>query len=388
MSEPMPNHPDLIVQVTRRWRTVLVFVVLGVGAALAYAFLTPVWYAATLTVVPSQRNQDAASSLAAKLPIGIDALSTDVQRIQAVMASASVADEVIAKFRLQERYGTSHIEQARRALAEHCTTGVDRKSSVVSLTCEDKDPQRAMEMAAFFGDVANRVFARISVSSAREERKFLETQVVKARKDVEETSQKLREFQEKHRIIDLPEQSKAVMSAMASLQGEMLSKQLELSYLARFSARNEPSVVQLEQQIAIMENKIKQLADSSPSMLRGTGSGAGSAGPNATFFPDAMSVPALRFELEQLLREQKVRETVFALMTQRYEMARVDEARDTSTFQILDQPTLPTYKNRPNRKKIVVLAFLGSIAAAIGWIRFPVWWRRRVSKVASSSTNA
>ena len=76
----------------------------------------------------------------------------------------------------------------------------------------------------------------------------------------------------------------------------------------------------------------------------GIGRGSGSS---ANFFPNAMSVPELRFELEQLMREQKIEETVFGLMTQRYEMASVDEARDTSTFQILDHPTLPTYRSRP-----------------------------------------
>jgi len=322
-------------------------------------------------------------SLVAKLPMGMDAIATDVQRIKAVLTSNTVADEVIAKFHLQERYGTEHIEHARKALADHCSTSVDKKSSVVSLTCEDKDPAQAVAMAAFFGEVANRVFARISVSSAREERRFLETQVVKARQDVEDASGKLREFQEKHHIIDLPEQSKAVMSAMASLEGEMLSKQLELSYLSRFSGRNEPGVVQLQQQIGIMEAKLNEL--SAASQVAVTNAGSGSAAPASGdkekgFFPGAMSVPMLRFELEQLMREQKVRETVFALMTQRYEMARVDEARDTSTFQILDQPTLPTYKSRPKRKQIVILGTVGGIVVGLACIYIPLWWRRRFSR--------
>ena len=70
-------------------------------------------------------------ALMSNLP-GVDALggagSTDVQRIQAVLTSNSVADEVIEKFELKERYGTPHIEHARAALADHCTTAVDRKS--------------------------------------------------------------------------------------------------------------------------------------------------------------------------------------------------------------------------------------------------------------------
>ncbi len=361
---------DLVVILARRWKTLALTAVLGAAAATAYALLVTEWYAATLTVVPSQRSQDiAAMSLAAKLP-GLESFSTDVQRIQAVLASTSVADEVIQKFALQASYGTAHLEQAREALHQHCTIGVDRKSSVVWLTCEDPEPQRAMDMARSFGEIGNKVFGRVSVSSAREERVFLEGQVAKARHDVDEASQKLREFQEQHKVIDLPEQSKAVIGAMAQIKGEMVSKQIELSYLSGFSGRGESSVQQLQQQIAVMDQKLQQME-----AAQGTAPAAGSA----AFFPNAMNVPQLRFELEQLMREQKIQETVFGLMTQRFEMARVDEARDTSSFQILDYPTLPTFRSRPRRRQIFMVGIAGGLALGAAWILVPLWWRRRVT---------
>jgi tyrosine-protein kinase Etk/Wzc len=367
---------DVFALLLRNWGKLAAGAILGLGIAIGYALLAPQWYSATLTVVPSQHSQDsAAMAIASKLPAALDTFSTDVQRIQAVLKSTSVSDEVIEKFKLKERYGQAHIEQAREALWAHCGTSVDRRSGVVSLSCEDKDPKMAMEMTAFFGDVGNRVFGRVSVSSAREERKFLEEQVMKARNDVDEASRRLREFQEAHKVVDLPEQSKAVISAMASIKGDLISKQLELSYLTSFSARTEASVVQLQQQIAIMESKLKQLEDDEHATLARTGSGAGSG--SANFFPEAMSVPQLRFELEQLMREQKIQETVFSLLTQRYEMAKVDEARDTSTFQILDYPTLPTFRSRPDRRKIAILGFLAGLALAVSWIVMPAWWRHR-----------
>ncbi len=375
----LTQQTDYLVLVSQRWRIVMCGVLLGLAAGILYAFLTPPWYAATLTVVPSQRSQDTtAMSLAARLPGALDMVSTDVQRIQAVLQSRSVADEVIQKFELLKHYGETHIEKARAKLAEHCVTNADKRSSLVSLTCEDHDPKRAMEMAAYFGEVGNRVFGRVSASSAREERRFLEDQVIKARKDVDDASQKLRAFQEAHKIIDLPEQSKAVISAMASIKGELISKQLELSYLSSFSARTEASVVQLQQQIAIMESKLAQLEKQAQVERQSTGSATGSG--SADFFPNAMNVPELRFELEQLMREQKIRETVFDLMTQRFEMAKVDEARDTSTFQILDQPTLPTYRSRPKRSKCAVTGVAGGVGAALAWILLPVWWRRRAGQ--------
>jgi tyrosine-protein kinase Etk/Wzc len=367
---------DLARLALRRWRTVALAAVIGTAAGVTYAMLAPPWYSATLTVVPSERSQDsAAMSLAARLPVGLDNFSKDVQRIQAVLNSNSVRDEVIKKFDLGNLYGTDYLEHTRTALAEHCVTSADRKSGLVNLRCEDKDPARAKAIAEYFGEVGNKVFGRVSASSAREERRFLEEQVIKARTDVDEASRKLREFQEQHKIVDLPEQSKAVISAMASIKGELISKQLELSYLTSFSARTEASVVQLQQRIAILASKLAQL-EKTTSLTSASGSAAGSNKPD--FFPNAMNVPELRFELEQLLREQKIRETVFSLMTQRHEMAKVDEARDTSTFQILDYPTLPTFRDRPKRRKIVMLGLSGGVALGLAVIMLPAW-RRRIS---------
>jgi tyrosine-protein kinase Etk/Wzc len=369
----------------RSWRTLAVFIVLGVVGGLVYGLVAPKWYQATLTVVPSQTSKDSpAMSLMANLPSisGLDSsIHTDVQRINAVLTSNSVADQVIDKFQLMRRYDVAYRERAREALAGHCHTSADRRSGVVTLSCEDKEPKVAMEMAAYFGEVGNQVFKRVSASSAREERKFLESQVVKARSDVDDASRQLREFQVKHKVIDLPEQSKAVISAMASIQGELLSKQLELSYLTSFSARTEAGVLQLQQQIDIMQKKLAQLESSqttSATPRKGSNAVGSGSGANDEFFPDAMTVPALRFELEQLLRDQKIKETVFFLMTQRFEMAKVNEARDTSTFQILDQPTLPTYKIRPNRIKALVLAVLLGLAAGAAFILLPVFWRKKI----------
>ena len=364
---------DLVVVLARRWKTLALCLVVGTALGVGYALIAPEWYSATLTVVPAQKSQDSsAMSIAAKLPVALDTVQTDVQRIQAVLASSSVADEVIEKFKLDEHYGTSHREHTRAALAEHCVSTVDRKSGLVALSCEDQDPTRARAMAEYFGEVGNRVFGRVSVSSAREERKFLEDQVVKARHDVDESSRKLREFQEQHKIIDLPEQSKAVISAMAQIKGEIVSKQIELGYLSGFSGRGESNVQQLQQQIAAMDGKLKQLEQAQHVVGEGSGS--------ASFFPDAMKVPELRFELEQLMREQQIEETVFGLMTQRFEMAKVDEARDTSTFQILDHPTLPTYRSRPQRKRAGVLGLVGGLGAGALLILAPLWWRRRVTE--------
>jgi tyrosine-protein kinase Etk/Wzc len=366
-TEQLAEPLDVLLLLLRRWRTVAVFTLLGLACGAVYAYLATPWYAATITVIPSQHAPQGGGP-GGVAPNGLDALALDVQRIKSVLVSSAVIDAVADRFALDAHDRTMDRQRMRELLGQRCYAYVDKDPGLVALACEDTSPAFAARMAELFGEEGNRVFGNIFVSSAREERKFLEAQVEKTRRDLAEASRKLREFQRTYKIIDLPEQSKAVISAMATIEGEIVSKQLELSYLAGFSADTESNVVQLKHQLAALAAQLKQLE---------------TAGTTRTsdFFPAAMSVPELRFQLDELVREQKLQETLFFVMNQRYETAKVDEARDTSTFQILEHATVPSQPFKPKRRQLVELGCLMGAALSSAWILVPVWWRRRTRRL-------
>jgi tyrosine-protein kinase Etk/Wzc len=371
-------EPDLVALLIPRWKTLLVCAAVGLGAGIGYALVAPNWYEARMAVLPSQDGEN--SKLAKVAALGAaaglsPAVSSEVQRIHTVLSSVSVADAVIAKFDLQQCYGTRSLEQTRKRLREHCSTSIELKAGVVVVACEDRDAELARAMTAYFGEVGNAVFERITVSTARGERRFLEQMVAKAKEDVDRSSQELREYQERHRVLDLTAQSKAVISAIATLEGDLISKRIQLTYLKGFASPDEPRVRQMSDQVAIVEREIRRLESSS--------SDDHAAG---EFFPEALRVPALRFELEQLLRAQKIHETVYALLTQRLAMTRVDEARDTPAFQILDPPTGATAPSRPRRARIAALGTAGGLALGVLCILAPFWWRRRVLTAIKQDT--
>jgi len=370
---------SLVALLIPRWKTLLVCAALGLGAGIGYSLAAPAWYEARLAVLPSQDGEN--SKLAKVAALGAaaglsPAVSTEVQRIHAVMSSVSVADAVIAKFDLQQRYGAGSIERTRKRLTEHCGTSLELKAGIVVVACEDRDPKVAREMTSYFGEVGNAVFERITVSTARGERRFLEQMVAKTQEEVDRSSTALREYQERHRVLDLTAQSRAVISAIATLEGDLISKRLQLAYLRGFASPEESRVRQLTEQVAIVERELRRLESSSAGDDRGS----------AEFFPEALSVPGLRFELEQLLRAQKTHETVYAMLTQRLAMARVDEARDTAAFQILDAPTVPTTPCRPRRTRIAAFSTAGGLALGVVCILAPIWWRRRVLAVIKPDT--
>lgn len=363
---------DFLQELLADWRRIGLATLLGVVGGVGYAFLAPRWYSADLAAVPSTPPKGnplgslagaAAAAGMADLPIDI-AGGADVERIAAIFHSISVTDAVIAKFGLQARYRERYLEDTRKELWKHCSTKIDKKPSVVTLACEDKSPEVARAMVSFFAEEANRVARRISTSSAGEERKFLETRVAQAEADLDVASRKLREFQEKNKVISLPEQAKAIVSSMATIRAEMLEKQLQLSYIDAFSSSDESTSDQLRRQVSLLQSKLRSLEEvHSANASAATPANASKAKSTDArnvggLFPPAMNVPKLQYEIEQLLRDQKIQETLVFLLVQRYETARVNEARDTSTIQVMDRPVRATKQARPRKLLSVVLGTL------------------------------
>src|SRR6185503_201179 len=152
-----------------------------------------------------------------------------------------------------------NIERTRKALWTHCETKVEKKPNLVRIICDDEEPEVVRDMTNTFGKAADATFRRVAVASASEERAFLEKRVDEARRDMEVSSAALRQFQEAHKIVDLPEQGRAVVSGMAQLEGNLISKRIELSYARSFAASDETSVAQLTRQIGILSSELQGL---------------------------------------------------------------------------------------------------------------------------------
>ncbi|XLM21261.1 hypothetical protein MKD33_03615, partial [Chromobacterium piscinae] len=65
------------------------------------------------------------------------------------------------------------------------------------------------------------------------------------------------------------------------------------------------------------------------------------------------------------LRELKYQETIFELLSKQYEMAKIDEAKDSSLIQVLDTAVPPELKSKPKRSLIVMLGLFGGLLIGI-----------------------
>jgi tyrosine-protein kinase Etk/Wzc len=336
----------------------------GLGAL--YGLLAPKWYSSDLAVVPARAPRPGISGTLgaefSELVGGLDSSlggSADVTRIAAVLRSNVVTDAVIERFDLRSRYREKHREAAREALWRHCDVKILTKPILVQLTCEDREPRFVQEMLTYFAEYGNQVFRRVGVSSATEEVRFLEKRVAELRKQADDAAARVREFQEKHRIVDLDTQVRAVVSVLAGLNSQSIAKQLELEYARTFSSRDEATLRQLRSQLAVVDEKLHDLQVARQETAR-PGEERQARGKDASrdMFPAALAMPGLRAELERLHRERKVTEATLIFSLERLEGAKANEARDVSTFLVLDPPSLAERHSRPR-----LLVTIGLLAA-------------------------
>jgi uncharacterized protein involved in exopolysaccharide biosynthesis len=87
-------------------------------------------------------------------------------------------------------------------------------------------------------------------------------------------------------------------------------------------------------------------------------------------------VPEVALELAELMREVKVQETVWQLLNQQYYQAKIEEARNTPTVQVLDDATPPPFPSAPNKKALVLVFAVLSFVLTIMWILLAQYWQR------------
>jgi uncharacterized protein involved in exopolysaccharide biosynthesis len=78
------------------------------------------------------------------------------------------------------------------------------------------------------------------------------------------------------------------------------------------------------------------------------------------------TIPGTGLELVRLIREAKIQETIYMLLTQQLEQARISEAQDTPTVRILDRAVPPEGKSRPVIRRNVAIAGVLSLFFEVG----------------------
>lgn len=355
------------------------FISYTVGSTIFFSiilsFLLPKMYLATAQVLPPQENTSAITALLSNSDNPLSGLAGSFIANQStaslyvgIMKSRSVADALIDKFSLRDLYNKKYIEDVYSKLEDRTTFHISRKDQIISVSVLDRDPERAADMANAYVEMLDQTNRKLNITQGKRKRLFLEDRLREVRTDLSNAEIKLKAFQEKYNLVSIEEQAKVAIEGAAEIKSQIIAAQTELEVLKQFGTEKQIEAVMLKAKIEELTKQLSEIEqgikpDTNDSKVPKT-----AKGPN--FYIPFDDLPRLGLELVRLTREAKIQEKLFELLIAQYEMARIEEAKDVDTIQVLDKAVPPEKKVSPKRTRIVIvmtlLAFVISTIIVLG----------------------
>jgi capsule polysaccharide export protein KpsE/RkpR len=296
-----------------------------------------------------------------------------------LLESGTVAGHLMDRFHLQQVYRTRYRFTAAKHLARLTTVTDDKKSGVITIAVQDTDPVRARDLAQAYLDELNNLLTRTSTSSAHRERMFIEGRLRSTEAGLEQAQLALSEFASKNSAIDIKEQTRGLVDAGARVQGELVVEQSGLQSLRQIYGDGNVRVRETEARIAALQHDLQKMTGSSaPLASQQAGVDHAAPGPEdkGELYPPLRQLPRLAVPYADLYRRVRVQETVFELLTQQYEIARIEEAKDVPVVTVIDPPGVPERKSFPPRLLLALLLTFISFVTASALILMSEHWSR------------
>jgi capsule polysaccharide export protein KpsE/RkpR len=297
-----------------------------------------------------------------------------------VLRSETSQDRIIQEFNLQKVYRKRHLMDARKKLDDNTTISEDRKSGLITIAVMDHDAKRAADIANAYINELNILVAQLSTSAAHRERVFLEDRLKVAKTELDSASNALAQFSSKNNTLDIQSEGRAMLDAAASLAGGLIAAQSELEGLRQIYTDNNPKVKAVAARVAELRQELEKLggindiprpngSSSTPSVgvapQPGTTDTVASGKVGSLPFPTIRNLPLLGAKWSDYYRQAKIQETVYELLTGQYELARVEEAKETPSVKVLDPGKVPEKKSFPPRLLIISLGTFLAIAGCV-----------------------
>jgi capsule polysaccharide export protein KpsE/RkpR len=352
-------------------RIILRAAIVGLCLGLIIAFVIPKRYESTTQLMPPDNQSSSGmamiAALSAKSGAGLAPLAGDLLGVKSsgalfigILRSTTVEDRLIERFDLRRVYGIKFLQETRIKLAENTGIGEDRKSGIITITVTDRDPNRAAAIAHAYVVELNQLVAELSTSSAHRERVFLEERLTNVKRDLDQASQDFSQFASKNKTIDIKEEARAMLQGAATLEGELIAAEAQLKSLQAIYTDNNVRVRAVQARIQELRSQTQKLGGNNPDKPITLAESADST------HPTLHNLPLLGVAYADLYRRMQIQETVYETLTQQFELAKVQEAKEIPSVKVLDSANVPEHKSYPPRLLIMLLCtFVGALGATI-----------------------
>lgn len=340
-----PSEVDLGAMLSVLWeqRRRLAAIPLVVGAlAVGGSFLFKPKFLGEVRMMPPQQSQSTASALLGSLgglaglagggaAGALAGLKNPADQWIGILQGRSIADAMIERFKLRERYGLEFQYETRDELDDR-TVVLAGKDGLIQIMVLDEDPKLAAELANGYVEELRKLTKDMAVTEAQQRRVFFEQQLKLAREGMVKADRELQGAGVVEGVIkSVPE---ATVAALAELRARSSALEVRISVMRTMLADRSPELQAALREQAELRAQVARLEKTDP---------AKSASGQAEAYINAV-------------RNVKYYETLFEIMARQYELARADEARDGALIQVVDEAVPAERKATPKRALIGVVS--------------------------------
>lgn len=357
--------------------TVITLISLGI------ALLWPKTYMSTAKYV--QYDSSVSGSLGGlissftNLPSGGEKVNTEQSAI--ILRSRTMLDTVIEEFDLAAVYEKEIQEELRLKLEENTIIEEIREAGIgfnpivsVSISVLDRDPQRAKEMVEFYLEELDNRMVEINQRNAQRMLTAYEARYQQNLTDLESATQELVDFQKTYGILEPQTQTAALIGNAAQVKAQMTALDVEIGVAQSLLSASSGELTELLERKRQLEKTYNSLIVDPVNAIRS---------PDEVFtdatldvFPALEDMPTLAAEYLRLFREATVQQEIYKVLLPQYEQQKMMVMESNSGLELIDQPNLPTYKEKPKRAFIVIAGFFFGLFAAFFSVSFADFIRR------------
>ncbi|HKW14774.1 MAG TPA: GNVR domain-containing protein [Candidatus Krumholzibacteria bacterium] len=342
-----------------QWRKFILLSGLA-GAVLlaAISFALPSWYTASTTIFPPEQTSMMPYAMLMQqismplLGAAAGAAAPGTLYVE-MLKSRTVCEQVINEFDLKKRYKTRNIEETITKLHSHLSFTL-QDNGLLFMTVEDKDAQRAADMANRLVELLDQTTRKLKETSAARTADFVHRQLVEREGMLSHAEDSLKTFQQQHNTIDIDEQLKSAMDIVTTLSSRAIALETELQIMTHYTSTNSEEYQRKQTEYNEVVAQLRKLK-------------ADPKGKNndsvRSYIPTLQDVPEVGLQYLRLKREVEIQNTVFEMLNSEYEKARIEEARDTPVVQVLDKAEKPNLRSRPIRKLFAIIG----LVLGVGW---------------------
>ncbi len=358
MTPPPPNNFWIFLEVLAKRRPLILTLVATITlASVVVALLLPKWFRASALLLPpkdislplpglSRLSEVVSVTQGLDLPVMVT--SSDIYA--RILQSRTIAGRIIEKLELTERYHADNAKEAYEALMDRSEFKVTDEG-LLEISAEDHDSVMAAEIANAFVSELDRVNREIAAERLRQNRTFIEERLEDTRQELASAREDFEDFQLKHRTVDFSEQTRLAIEQATNLKVKLAELDIEMKITEKDLTENNTELMELKRRRRIVSDQLRELETRNV---------------DTSFFSlPIASIPRLRGQYEELYSRVRVAESLFRILLEQLERAKIQEKEQTPTITVLDYATPPETKSRPKRTVIVGASFGFSIIMAV-----------------------